>query len=56
MKWMALFPLVFLTACGFYNSENLDYKEVIVTPPPQESMTAVEEEAVDVTITEIKHV
>ncbi|MGQ3888459.1 hypothetical protein ACQUW5_05430 [Legionella sp. CNM-1927-20] len=52
MKWIILCPIVLLTAC-YYNSEVVDYKEVVVTPPPYESVTYVDEEPLNVTTTEI---
>ncbi|STX52652.1 Uncharacterised protein [Legionella busanensis] len=55
MKWIALFPIILLTACGYYNSEVVDYKEVVVTPPPYESVTYVDEEPLNVTTTEISY-
>ena len=55
MKWIALFPMIFLTACGYYNSELVDYREVVVTPPPYHSVTVVDEVPVNVTTTEINY-
>ncbi|WP_419419484.1 hypothetical protein ACNVED_13365 [Legionella sp. D16C41] len=54
MKWIALLPIIFLTACGFYNSEVIDYREVVVTPPPYHYVTVVDERPENVTTTRIK--
>jgi hypothetical protein len=53
MKWLILFPTVLLTAC--YNSEIVDYKEVVLTPPPYKSVTIVDEEPLNVTTNEISY-
>lgn len=55
MKWTVLIPLaLLLSACGFRNTEIVEYRQVTVVPP-YETITIVDDVPVDVTTTTIEY-
>ena len=53
MKWMTWIPVVLLlTACGFTNTQVIEYQQVVV--PPYEELTVVDYVPVDVTNTTVE--
>jgi hypothetical protein len=55
MKWISLIaPVLFLSACGYINTETIAYRQVLVTPVPEDTYTVVDYSPVDVTDTMIE--